>query len=316
MIAASAMALVLGGCGMVDGRGDGAIADRRPVSAPAQALVSDTPVKIGEPYQVGGTTYTPEDTPDYDQVGFASWYGDELRGGTTANGEPFNPDAVTAAHRTLPLPSYVEITALDTGRTILVRVNDRGPFSNDRLIDLSQGAARQLGISGDGHAPVRVRRVNPAEAERALLRQGQPAQERLASPEMMLTALRKKLGVTPRPPAAAVSTARAEEPPPRVMPVNDQGFIIEQDGRPAPAKVAKPAVPVADRGGAWFVQLGAFSGRSRADSMAKRAGAHVDAVGSLYRVRFGPYRSEAEANEALRGIRAKGYPEARVLSGS
>jgi rare lipoprotein A len=290
-VAAGALALALGGCSAVDGRGDGSVADRRPASVPGQALVADSPVKIGAPYTVGGTSYTPEDTLDYDQVGYASWYGEELLGRDTANGEPFNPDGISGAHRTLPLPSYVEVTALDTGRTILVRLNDRGPFSNDRLIDLSQGAARQLGIAGQGHAPVRVRRVNPPESERILLRQGRTAAERLETPEMMLTALRKKLGITPQSPAPIAATKPA-----------------------APVAASRPIPPAASSGN-WFVQLGAFSGKDRAESMAKRAGARVDPVGSLYRVRFGPYRSEAEAKEALRSIHAKGYPEARILSG-
>ncbi|RJF91120.1 septal ring lytic transglycosylase RlpA family protein [Sphingomonas cavernae] len=105
--------------------------------------------------------------PHYEATGYASWYGDELRGRPTASGEPFDPDAISAAHPTLPLSSYIEVTALDTGRTIVARVNDRGPFSNNRLVDLSHGAARMLGISGTGHARVRIRRVQPGETRGA-----------------------------------------------------------------------------------------------------------------------------------------------------
>src|SRR3546814_20302960 len=97
----------------------------------------------------------------------------------TANGERFRPKAVTAAHVTLPLPSYVEVTALETGRTILVRVNDRGPFAGrGRIIDLSRGAAEQLGIRAAGAAPVRVRVVEPPEGDRRQLREGRQAPER------------------------------------------------------------------------------------------------------------------------------------------
>ena len=110
-----------------------------------------------------------------------------------ANGEAFIPSAFTAAHKTLPLPSYVEVTALDTGRTILVRINDRGPFANDRLIDLSAGAARQLGITGQGVTGVRVRKVNPPEQERAALRSGRSVAERIATPESLLRVLNMKL---------------------------------------------------------------------------------------------------------------------------
>jgi len=138
-------------------------------------LVSDTPVKIGKPYRVGGTTYYPSDDQTYDQTGLASWYGPGQRH-TTANGEKFDPRRVGAAHKTLPLPSYVEVTALATGRRIIVRVNDRGPFVANRIIDLSYAAAELLGIARTGVARVRVRRVFPDDATRRALRSGRPAQ--------------------------------------------------------------------------------------------------------------------------------------------
>lgn len=137
--------------------------------------VVDTPVRIGPAYTVRGATYVPAAAPAYDMVGYASWYGSES-GNRTANGERFQPGWITAAHTTLPLPTYVEVTALDTGRRIVVRVNDRGPFvQGQRIIDLSRGAAEQLGIKEQGHAPVRVRRVEPAEKDRKRLREGKAA---------------------------------------------------------------------------------------------------------------------------------------------
>ena len=135
---------------------------------------SDTPVRIGPAYAIRGTTYVPAAAPAYDAVGYASWYGNES-GNRTANGEQFRPGWITAAHTTLPLPTYVEVTALDTGRRIVVRVNDRGPFALGRIIDLSRGAAEALGIKAAGHAAVRVRRVEPAEKDRERLRKGKPA---------------------------------------------------------------------------------------------------------------------------------------------
>ncbi|HWK41828.1 MAG TPA: septal ring lytic transglycosylase RlpA family protein [Croceibacterium sp.] len=139
--------------------------------------VSDVPVRVGQPYIIRGTTYTPAADPAYDRLGYASWYGSES-GNQTANGERFRTGWVTAAHTTLPLPSYVEVTALDTGRRIIVRVNDRGPFSGTmRIIDLSRGAAEQLGIRQQGVAPVRVRVVEPSEEDRRRLRDGKPARE-------------------------------------------------------------------------------------------------------------------------------------------
>ena len=170
-----AATMLLAGCGSVDGKRDGGPV-AGPSPAPSNTGVVDGPPKLGAPYTVGGTIYTPADIADYDDVGYASWYGEELAGSPTAIGEPFNPDGISAAHKTLPLPSYVEVTALDTGRTIVVRVNDRGPFvQGQRIIDLSRGAAEQLGIKEQGHAPVRVRRVEPAEKDRKRLREGKAA---------------------------------------------------------------------------------------------------------------------------------------------
>lgn len=154
--------------------------------------VSDDPVRIGRPYTVRGVTYTPAAAPGYDQLGYAGWYGDES-GNRTANGERFRAKAISGAHTTLPLPSYVEVTSLDTGRTILVRVNDRGPFARDRIIDLSRGAASQLGIRAQGHAAVRVRRVEPPERDRARLRAGKPAADRPDASPAALGALRARL---------------------------------------------------------------------------------------------------------------------------
>jgi rare lipoprotein A len=137
--------------------------------------VSDAPVRIGKPYRIAGRTFVPAADPGYDMLGYASWYGSES-GNRTANGERFRPDWITAAHTTLPLPTYVEVTALETGRRILVRINDRGPFvQGPRIIDLSRGAAEELGIRARGVAPVRIRAVTPSEKDRKRLRRGKPA---------------------------------------------------------------------------------------------------------------------------------------------
>jgi rare lipoprotein A len=118
--------------------------------------------KIGAPYQIAGRWYVPREEPGYDRSGVASWYGSDFHGRRTANGEVFDMDALTAAHPTLPLPSLATVTNLDTGRTILVRINDRGPYAKDRLIDLSRRSARELGLEHTGTARVRVRYVGPA----------------------------------------------------------------------------------------------------------------------------------------------------------
>lgn len=161
--------------------------------------VSDTPVRIGRPYTVRGVTYAPAAQPDYDMLGYATWYGSES-GNRVANGEKFRPKWITGAHTTLPLPSYVEVTALDTGRRILVRVNDRGPFSREgRVIDLSRGAAALLGIQAKGKAAVRVRVADPSQADRAQLRKGKPAKDLAPLPPGVLAELRRRFvgGVGP-----------------------------------------------------------------------------------------------------------------------
>lgn len=137
---------------------------------------ADYPVVVGEPYRVGNSTFTPNDTLNYDEVGYA--IGDGGAG-------------ISGAHHTLPLPSYVEVTSLDTGRTILLRIERRGPMDSDALVALSPGAAAQLGMTAV--TPVRVRRVNPVEEDRAILRMGQSAPLRMDTPESLLTVLKRKV---------------------------------------------------------------------------------------------------------------------------
>lgn len=120
---------------------------------------------VGRPYQVAGNWYRPEENPNYDQTGKASWYGPNFHGRLTANGEIFDQFHLSAAHPTLPLPSYVRVENLDNGRSVIVRVNDRGPFSDDRLIDVSQRTAEVLGFINNGTANVHVTYVGRAPLE-------------------------------------------------------------------------------------------------------------------------------------------------------
>jgi rare lipoprotein A len=130
----------------------------------AQAPVPGGPRLKGtdQPYQVGGIWYVPHDQPHYDETGIASWYGDAFNMKATADGEVFDMNQYSAAHTTLPLPSMVEVTNLDNGRKLVVRVNDRGPFVGGRVIDLSHAAAIELGYDRAGTAHVRVKYVGPA----------------------------------------------------------------------------------------------------------------------------------------------------------
>ncbi len=118
--------------------------------------------KLGDPYLAGGKWYTPVNDQAYDQVGIASWYGDFFHGRRTANGEIYDMNAMTAAHPTLPMPTYVTVTNMENGRSIVVRINDRGPYHDGRIIDLSHRAAELLGLYPKGSGMVRVRYVSPA----------------------------------------------------------------------------------------------------------------------------------------------------------
>ena len=128
---------------------------------PAGPTTSQPGVKIGKPYVVFGKTYVPADDRGYDEKGIASWYGPTFHAKATANGEIYNQDDVTAAHKTLPMPSWVEVTNLDNGRVLVLRINDRGPFVDGRIIDLSRRSAQLLGVDQPGLARVRVKRVFP-----------------------------------------------------------------------------------------------------------------------------------------------------------
>lgn len=266
--------LMLGSCGMVDGTRDGRF---RAGAQPGDGGVSDLPVKIGRPYVVKGVTYTPADDRDYEAVGFASWYGEELSGNRTANGERFDPSGISAAHRTLPLPSYVEVTALTTGRTILLRVNDRGPFTQAREIDLSRGAADQLGVLGGGAVRVRVRRVEPGEAERALLRAGRRVAERRAVTGAQLAALRMRAGVMTSPAAGTQAGPLPEN-------------------------------------GTYTVQVAAFTTFDSAEAMAARINARIAQSGRVWRVYYGPYASGSDARAGLAYAASKGFRDARIMA--
>ncbi|MEE9434083.1 MAG: septal ring lytic transglycosylase RlpA family protein [Sphingorhabdus sp.] len=330
LLTATGMICLLSSCGGVEGD-RGLQTAPVPATGPASIGVSDFPAKVGEPYTIEGKTYTPVDVANYDDVGYASFYGQELAGRPTARGEIFNPAAITGAHKTLPLPSYVEVTALGTGRTILVRINDRGPFANDRLIDLSEGAARQLGITADGVIGVRVRKVNPPESERAVLRNGRQAATRINTPDSLLVVLRENLAKLPQPkavvrntapravagsipPASGRSSGRfiregspASTPPRTATPIRRDGRFVRESG--GPARATLPAKT------GYVVQLASFSSRSRAVSLARKLGGNVQTSsdGRLFRVRYGPYASEAEAQRGLATAKQRGYPNAKIF---
>ncbi len=249
--------------------------------------VSDTPVRIGAPYRAGGRMWVPSDDRAYDAVGIASWYGQAHAGRPTANGERFSPDRISAAHPTLPLPSYVEITAIDTGRTILARVNDRGPFAAGRIIDLSAGAAKLLGIREQGVARVRVRRMEPPEADRAALRAGHAAR--------------------PRPDASRATLAMLSG-------------RLREGGMAAPrssARVLPAARPTVSSPATFYILALETPDADRADGLAAMltslGRATIVPTGAIWRVRLGPYADALSARRALESVGRSGYQGARIV---
>ena len=173
--------------------------------------------KIGAPYKIGTRWYVPAEDPHYDRTGLASWYGADFHGRKTANGEVFDMNALTAAHPTLPIPSYAYVTNLSNNRTILVRINDRGPYAHDRVLDLSRRAARELGSEGAGVTQVRVKYAgraplggNDAHEQKFLASlQGRGAPAFAAGPPMA-----SGLAGTPSSVVVRSQPERAYDPPP------------------------------------------------------------------------------------------------------
>lgn len=253
---------------------------------------------LGAPFAVDGVTYTPVDVMNYDSVGYAQ----------VSEGE-----GVSGAHRTLPLPSYVEVTSLETGRTILVRLMQRGPMTGSDLVSLSSGAWAQLGAAPGARVPVRVRRVNPPEAERTLLRSGGQAPARMDTPPGLLAALKRKLGIAVIPPTVTevVTSAPTKVEPKPVAKVESKP-VAKPSAEPKPAEPVKAIATASSK--ALYVQVGAFSTRVRAEASAKAVGGSVTASGKLWRVRVGPHKDRGQADAALAKVRAGGYADARVVT--
>lgn len=231
------------------------------------------------PYTVMGQSFVPrtELTP-YRERGHASWYGRRFHGNPTSIGEPYDMFAMTAAHPTLPIPSYVRVTNLQNGRTVIVRVNDRGPFLRGRLIDLSYAAAHRLGYVNAGSAMVEVESILPDEIR------------------MMASGQTSPVPVAQGGSAAQPQVVQASPLPPLAMPA------------PAPVPVQVPIqAPVASSpvtAGGAFVQLGAFSTAANAQDMAGRVRTelgmfadrlHLLSDGGRYRLQVGPFASADEA---------------------
>ena len=243
--------------------------------------------KVGEPYDIDGITYRPAVDEDYDEIGIASWYGPKFHGKRTANGEFFDMNEVSAAHQTLPMPSMVRITNLGNGRSLAVRVNDRGPFVRGRIIDLSRRGAQLLGFRYKGTTRVRVQFM-PEESRRA-------------------AAIAR---VTPRP---ATMAGRGDgvvfEPLPKNTGPVETASLPSPNGSPG-ASVERV-----------YIQAGAFLNPENANKLKARLaplGRIVIATRGdappLYRVLLGPYADVAQARSLLGDVSATARADAKIVS--
>lgn len=255
---------------------------------------------VGEPYEVAGVWFTPKEQPNYDKVGVASWYGPQFHRRMTSNGEWFDMNDLTAAHATLPIPSYAKVTNLENGRTVVVRINDRGPFVGTRIIDMSRRSAEALGYKQQGMAKVRVQYIGPAPlndkgqhlaAMNRVLRRGTPIDR------LMAAADGRSSGTTE---LAAAEPSLAPYPAP------------ETNIASANADYETPE---------YFVQVGSFADPYNAErareELANSGPVQVQELsgsqGRLYRVRIGPMKNEGEAQMALRQAVDLGHPDAHLI---
>jgi rare lipoprotein A len=222
---------------------------------------------VGEPYRIAGKTYIPREDPHYSQVGVASWYGHDFHGRETANGEIYDLDGVTAAHPTMPLPSYARVTNLENGRSITVRVNDRGPFAENRIIDVSRTVARMLDFEDQGTVKVKVDYVGPAPLD--------------GNDGKMLLASYREPGSTPAvivssPVQVAIaSTVTLPAPLPRSVPAASSPALVQTAAvvtGPAPAVSKDPIAPLIARSGtvsAYSVDAPLSPAQEAADVLAR-----------------------------------------------
>jgi rare lipoprotein A len=260
--------------------------------------------QVGKPYQVAGKWFTPKAQPGYDRKGAASWYGEAFHRRKTSNGEYFDMNMLTAAHPTLPLPSYAQVTNLENGKTVIVRINDRGPFVGTRIIDLSKKAAEALDYKRKGKANVRVQWIGnaPLNDQGTHLAMMNKKVQSGASLDILI--------------AAADGPARSGNRDVQVA-SSDDDVTYQQASYEAPERKRV-------RGEAQIVQVGAF----RSLDGAEQARAALSAIGPvqvyewdsangpLYKVQMGPFTSSIGAEDALRAVKAEGYRKALLETAS
>lgn len=271
--------------------------------------------KVGTPYQIDGVWYYPKEDPFYDETGVASWYGSDFHGKSTANGESYNMDALTAAHRTLPLPSIVRVTNLENGKSIRLRVNDRGPYARGRILDVSRRAADLLGFQRNGTARVRVQYEGRGKVadplQSADLDENQPLQPGTIKAAPVTAVAASELAP---PPGASAATAASPLPPAAAT----RTLLPDTGSNEPDGVVTLQAVPPATR---LWIQLGSFSARSNAErlvaSLAGVGTTHVSTVvvngKAMHRVRLGPFNALPEADSMLDKVIAAGQNGAQII---
>ncbi len=255
---------------------------------------------VGKPYTIAGKTYYPTARPKAVEVGMASWYGPKFHRRKTANGEWFDMNYLSAAHKTMPLPSYVRVTNLENGRKVVVRVNDRGPFVGTRIIDMSKRAAEVLGFRQKGKARVKVEYLGPAP---------------LGDDRRLLAKLNRVKGA-PKSTLVAAINGRSV-PASSAAPV----MVARNDYQPAPARAyAMQGEMVADA--AYFVQVASFADAGRAEALRRQLSNYgptrvvpADVNGMRYwRVRLGPFANPRAASAAQQAVADAGIYDARVIA--
>ncbi len=316
--AAMALMASLAACGSTSGGkgGSGAAAQRGAY-------------KIGNPYKIDGVTYTPQETFTLVETGVASWYGPGFHGKATANGERYDQSDRTAAHRTLQMPSVVRVTNLDNGQSTIVRINDRGPFARNRIIDLSRTAAQEIDMIGRGTARVRIEQL---QAESLAVKEvaiggGGPAEQHDALAQLA-SGRRGTSAAAPTQVAAVAQPTAAPPPQPvqAVWPTNPRHPAVPAaapgtNGGPTIASLAS-APPVSAAGSGFYVQVGAFSTAENAErrrgdvrSYGNSEVSQASAGGrDVYRVRLGPYTTTEAAGIVADRLKRSGYGDARVVA--
>jgi rare lipoprotein A len=275
--------------------------------------------KVGKPYQVDGIWYYPKEDWSYDETGIASWYGEQFHGRYTANGEVFDLNGLTAAHHTLPLPSIVQVTNLENGRSLTLRVNDRGPFAGARIIDVSHEAAQLLGFTRNGTAKVRVRLLSAETMQAQAVARRNGTEEVPGGPiEVAQAAPRTAVDAQPLAPLPGTHLAPAPQTA-SIIPV--KASAAPEIAPVDPPLTGNVTIGVAHPNAQIYVQAGAFAQMDNANRVRQRlagvGSAQITAVrvngNNLFRVRLGPIASVDEADKMLARVLAAGLPDARII---